>query len=73
MSCGTTYEILENSQNVIELYPSAHSSFQNEYSQKSPEKQKLTFFHTLLFHKETIVCARHFVHDSSILKSFSYI
>ena len=73
MSCRTAYEILENSQNVIELYPSAHSSSQNEYSQKSPEKQKLNFSHTLLFHKKTIVCVKHFVHDSSILKSFSYI
>ena len=60
-----------NSQNILELLPSSQSSFQKktfcQFQQKSPEKQKLNFSHSALFHMKTRVCLRYFVNENDCL------
>ena len=58
---------LGKSQSFIELQPSAQSLSRNENfvktSKKNPEKQKLNFSRSALYHMKTRVGLKYFVHD----------
>ena len=67
-------EISGKFQNFIELLPNAPSSSRNENfantSKKSPEKQKLNFSRSALFHMKSRACLKCFVSDCSSFHVF---
>ena len=53
---------LKTSQNYS-LLSSLTPKIYFKYYQKTPEKQKLNFYRTVLFHIKTRICLKYFVHD----------